>query len=111
MYYLTVDHDGSEIIRRKEFDDYGDAVTYLSQYFKTKSGRSVLELTTEVINGVFARSYGSMNDPMTIDRSNKEGYSRAVRCSNAFSYKGSYFFLIESEAGIQDARNEESDDE
>jgi hypothetical protein len=111
MYYLTVEHDGSEIIRRKQFGDYSDAVNYLSRYFKAITRRSVLSLTTEVINGVFARSYGSMNDPMTIDRSEQERYSRAVRYRNAFENEGSYFFLIESEAGIQDVHHFESDDD
>jgi hypothetical protein len=106
MYYLTVEQNGVEVVRRKVFDDYGTAVKFISKYFEPKSRRSVLSFTTEAINGEFARSYVEMADPTTIDHHDQTRYLRSVKFSNAFSYEGSYFFLIESDVGIQDADND-----
>lgn len=103
MYYLTIEKDGSDIVRRKEFSDYYDAVHCCAQYYSAKSKRSVLSLTTEVINGEFARSYVELAIPESIDVGEQARRLRATKYSNAFEYDGSYFFLIETEVGIRDS--------
>lgn len=101
MYYLTVTKDSVEIVRRQPFTDYAAAVAFLSRYFQPKvaGSRATLPLMTEVVNGVFARSYGSLTRPESItanDPARDVRYHEAAKQSVAFSYDGSYKFLIES---------------
>lgn len=109
MYYVTVDKNGEELVRRKEFDDYAVAMQYLATYYEPRLGRGVLPFTTEVINGEFARSYVELADPETVGSSNEARRLRSIKFSNAFNYDGTYFFLVESDVGIQDADNDEDD--
>jgi len=105
MYYLTVTKDAVEIIRRKLFSDYAAAVEFIGRYYRPRvsGGRTTLPLVTEVVNGVFARSYGSLTRPESItDPARDVRYHDAAQQSVAFDFDGSYTFLIESEAGIQD---------
>ena len=118
MYYLTITKNSVEIAYRKPFDDFSAAVTYTSQFYKPRieGCRTVLSFTTEVINGQYARSYTHLTRPEDIDQSmphHERRYHIAAQQSNAFSYDGSYFFLIETELGIQDAQvaEQESPDE
>jgi hypothetical protein len=113
MYYLTVDKDGKELVRRMGFEDYSEALRYLTNFYTPRNNdiRVVLSFTTEVINGEFARSYVELSDPNAIEPSDETRYVRAVKFSNAFKYEGSYFFLIESELGVQDADCEDEDDD
>ena len=114
QYFLTVEKRGEELIRRQPFDDYGDAINFVGQYFTPRSQRSVLNFTTEAINGKFARSYVSLNRPGDLAK-NDVGFERryeiAVKYSNAFDYDDSYFFMIESEVGIADCDDYDEDDD
>ena len=111
-YFVTVGKNGDQIVDRKPFDDYGEAVASLNLYYQPKAGRCVLKLSTEVVNGVFARSFGGLNIPEDIeatDESTQRKYSAAAKQSNAFDYDASYFFLIESEFGISERENEDDE--
>lgn len=114
LYFVTVEEDGKEIVRRKMFDDYFAAVSSLACYYRPTSTRSVLEFATEVINGEFARSYVTLMLPEALDRSDSffhTRYSIAAKQSNAFHYEHTYFFLIESERGKNEADANEDADE
>ncbi len=112
-YFLTVEKRGVELVRRQPFDDYGDAIDFIGRYYKPRSQRSVLNFTTEAINGEFARSYVSLNRPDDLAKDDigfERRYENAVKYSNAFDYDDSYFFMIESEIGIADCDEEDDDD-
>jgi len=105
MYYLTVIKDSVEVVRRQPFDDYAAAIGGIGRYYRPRvpGSRSTLPLVTEVVNGVFARSFGSLTRPESItDPAHDVRYHDAAQQSVAFEYDGSYTFLIESDAGIQD---------
>ncbi len=112
MYYLTVSRgDGSDLIRRQPFNDFAAAVAYTATFYRPKYGRCVLNFTTEVINGQFARSYAFLTDPESVDAKDprkRSLYELAAKQANAFEYNGTYRFLIESDVGIEDQRSEES---
>ena len=108
MYYLTITRDGQDVIRRKAFDDYDAAIEYTSQFYRPRHTRCVLEFTTEVINGKFARSFGTLNRPEGLDENGpyyKERYHVAAKQANSFDYDYSYLFVIESECGIRDVED------
>jgi hypothetical protein len=107
MYYLSVTKNNVEIVRRQVFTDYAAAIEFLSRYYRPSvpGSRATLPLVTEIVNGVFARSYGLLTRPESIypsDPASDFRYHDAAKQSVAFSYDGSYKFLIESEFGIQD---------
>jgi len=113
MYYLTVIRNGypfckngEDVVSSKPFEDYGAAIAYTSQFYGARTKRCVLEFTTEVINGEFARSYAALTRPEDIDP-NQQSYQlkrdRAAKQSNAFNYDSSYFFMIESDVGMRDS--------
>jgi hypothetical protein len=109
MYYLTIEKNGNELCVRKPFDDYGTAIAACAVYYTPKTKRSVLTFTTETINGQFARSYVVLNHPERINRGDEIGrqlYAAAVANMYAFEYTDSYLFLIESEIGVEDAKEE-----
>ena len=109
MYFLTVRRDGRDEVFRKPFEDYSDALEFLMAYYRPRSSRSVLTFSTEVINGAFARSYLSLNLPEGVvdGPGARERYALAVKHQNAYEYSSSYFFLIESQVGIDDADEDE----
>ncbi|MEM9543344.1 MAG: hypothetical protein AAGA60_28115 [Cyanobacteria bacterium P01_E01_bin.42] len=112
MYFLTVYKNKKEIIRHMEFNDYSEAVRYCNKFYKLKSTISILTFTTEIINGEFARSFTELNRPEDIDLNEtygKERYHHAAKHVNSFDYDASFFFLIESEVGINDPRVDEED--
>ncbi|MCA9040107.1 MAG: hypothetical protein KDA65_07170 [Planctomycetaceae bacterium] len=109
MYFVTIDKNGDAIERRKPFSDYAEAIKYFSKYYQPKLGRGTLKFTTEVVDGEFVRSYSELVDPTTIDPSDHARYVRSIKMDNAFSYDGSFVFLIESDLGIQDY--DKNDDE
>lgn len=114
VYFVTVEEDGKEIVRRKTFADYFAAVSFLSSYYRPTTARSVLEFATEVINGEFARSYVTLMLPEALDKSDSlfhTKYPIAAKQSNAFRYEHMYFFLIESEVGKNDADADGDSDE
>ena len=115
MYYLTVTRDDKDVLRRHPFADYSEAVAGASQFYKPKAGRSTLTFSTEVINGLFARSYATLERPEALDENKpffEARYHHAVKHDNAFSFDASYFFLIESDFGVSDAEamREEGDE-
>ena len=106
MYYLTVKKNGEYVIRRREFADYSAAIAFTAQFYRPKAPRSVLQFTTEVINGAFARSFAALNRPEDLDPSGPyytEKRHTAAKQSNAFAYDASYLFVIDSDVGIRDA--------
>jgi hypothetical protein len=102
MYYVTIIKNGVDVFRRKPFKQYEDAMSALGEYYKTPWGKSTLTFVTETLNGQFARTYTELNRWEDIDPKDAR-YTQAVKDSNAFVYDGSYFFLIESEIGMQEA--------
>ena len=91
-YYSTIENNDIIIEKRVPFDDYKEAMHIFSKYYKSKSQRSVLNFTTELINGRFARSYIELNLPENIsmndDTISTQRYLNAVKHSNAFEYEG-----------------------
>ena len=113
-YYLTIERGREPLVTRKPFDDYAAALAACYESYEARSPRSVLTFTTEVINGQFARTFTELNRPESIDPSGGIGrlrYSAAAKCSNAFEYDDSLFFLIESDIGIADTDAYEDDDD
>ena len=115
MYYATVFKDEETIVSRKPFHDFSEALKYFGAYYQPRSGRGTLSFTKEVKEGEFVRSYTELVDPATLDNHVDNNYNsrylRAVKMSNAFIYNGSYFFLVESELGIQEVQKELEEDE
>lgn len=108
-YFVTVEKNGVSIHDRMQFDDYATAIEFLSEFYRPRFGRCVLPLTTEIVNGKFARSYGELNVPESIevvDETSRRRYSAAAKLSNAFEYDASYFFLVESDVGIAEREQE-----
>ena len=106
MYYLTVKKGGKELLVRKEFADYSAAIAYTGQFYQATTKRSIIAFTTEVINGELARSYATLTRPESVSSHEpyfQERYHVAVKQDNSFEYDDSFFFLIETERGIEDA--------
>lgn len=104
-YFLTVEKAGEELFSRKPFNDYSEALEACSSFCIPRSPRAVLTFVTETVNGNFARSYAEINRPEDIDPNDeiqRARYAAAARLSNAFDYTDSYFFLVESDFGIED---------
>lgn len=108
MYHVTVIKGDDYIVRRKAFDDYGDAFEFLLNFYKPKIGNCILEFTTKSINGKFSRTYTSLYHPEELDKLDGR-YEEAVKAHNAFSYDHTYHFLIESDIGVKDADAWDSD--
>ena len=107
MYYLTIKKNGEVIVSKQAFDDYAAAIAHASQFYHARSIRSVLKFTSEAINGEFARSYATLTQPEDINKDSpfyKERYHAAVKNVNAFSFEGSYLFVIQGEIGIRDGK-------
>jgi hypothetical protein len=112
-YYLTVIRNKSVVVSRLRFDDYSDAVQYLTRYYQPRMPgvRSTLELTTEVINGSFARSYGTLFSPQECGHTvTEEMMGIAAKQKVSFIFDGHYRFLIESEVGASEADANGSED-
>lgn len=110
MYYLTVlkGKDKDEVVASKSFDDFGNAMDACAEFYSPKTPRAVLSFTTEAINGKFARAYTELNQLGDIDAESADGSERhhyAAKHSKTHEYENSFFFLIESELGIKDAKN------
>lgn len=105
-YYLTVIKDSIDIFRRQPFDDYAEAIRAMTPYYRPRFPGScaTLSLVTEVVNDIFARSYGALVDPERItDPTHDPRYHNAAKQSVTFIYDGSYNFLIESDFGIKNS--------
>lgn len=119
MYYITVIRNGIDVVVRKPYSDYADAVAAFNDYYKKRFGNATLTFQTEVLNGSFARSYAELNHIEDIKAEKDQitsqlyqmRYEEAAKTENSFDYDGRYFFLIESEVGIRDAEAWNSDDE
>ena len=114
VYYLTVQRDGVDVVRRQEFADYADAVAFTSRYYQVKPsiGRAVLKFYTEAINGQFARSYAALTRVEDVSENHPyatEARNAATKQENAFVYDASYLFLIESDLGRADQKAEADD--
>jgi hypothetical protein len=113
-YYLTVQRDGVDVVRRQEFADYADAVAFTSRYYRVKLPvrRAVLKFYTEAINGQFARSYATLTRVQDVNGNRPhatEARNAAIKQENAFVFDASYLFLIESEPGREDQKAEADD--
>ncbi|HEX8912811.1 MAG TPA: hypothetical protein VF796_10665 [Humisphaera sp.] len=108
LYFVTVIRDGTDVFRREPYADYAAAVAALSRFYSPRvpGSRATLKMTTEVISGVFARSYALLESPDRVPRDSPHDDNRlhiARRSELHFKFDGSYQFLIESAAGIRDA--------
>jgi hypothetical protein len=63
MYYLTIQREGLDVVRRQPFSNYADAIAFTSRYYQFRPSirRAVLKFSTEAINGQFARSYATLS--------------------------------------------------
>lgn len=115
MYYLTVANSkGEDLVRREAFADYGDAMAALSRYLRPMWPRSVLQFSTELINGKFARTYMQVRRPNDLDPGD-EFYDRQLHLAkkqhNMYDYDEGYLFVIESDFGIEEAAATNNDDD
>lgn len=113
-YFVTVIESGDEVVVRKPYVDYSEAINSLSRFYRSRAPRATLEFTTELINGKFARSYLTLMLPEDLDPDTplyEKRRRQAVKQRSAYEYGHSYFFLIESEVGVADADRETEDDE
>jgi hypothetical protein len=104
-YYLTVRRNGELVVSRLPFDDYADAIQFLTRYYQLKipGARAVFELVTEVINGSFARSYGTLRSSDDPGAKSNTGMLDIARTHELlFTFDGSYRFIIESEFGVRE---------
>lgn len=109
MYFVTVVKDNIEIVRRENFNDFSEALDSLSRFYKSRTQRSVLEFSTEVINGRFVRSYAELLIPSDVSIDNTKWEARrllAIKQSVAFEYSSNFVFLIEGEIAIQELVDE-----
>jgi hypothetical protein len=111
MYYLTIQRDGVDVVRRQPFADYADAVAFTSRFYQVKPPirRAVLKFTTEAINGEFARSYATLTRVQDVREDRPfatEARNAAVKKENAFAFDASYLFVIESQLGCDDQEAE-----
>lgn len=105
IYYLTVAKNREVIVSRLPFDDYSAAIEFISRYYhpRVPGSRATLTFATEIINGLFARSFGSLTACADVeDNATDEEYDEAAKQDVAFVYDGSYRFLIETDVGIRD---------
>jgi hypothetical protein len=106
MYYLTVKKNGETIVDRSPFADYETALSETARFYRGKSRRSVLNFTTEVVNGSFIVSYATLRRTQDLNKDEylyMEKYRAAVKNESAFEYDASYIFSIQSELGIREA--------
>src|SRR5688500_17708657 len=115
-YYLTIQRDGVDAVRRQEFADYADAVAFASRDYQVQPGirRAVLNFSTEAINGEFARSYASLTRIQDVGENQphaSEFRNKAIKLENAFTFDASYVFLIEGPLGREEADADQEADE
>ncbi|MCA9663517.1 MAG: hypothetical protein KC486_34625 [Myxococcales bacterium] len=105
MYFLSVwASDGERLASDEPFESYDEAMASLSRFIRPKGTRAVLSFTTELINGVFARTYAQVRRPEEVEalprQRRLEGMlHRAIKQHNAYDYDRGYLFVIESEYG------------
>ena len=105
-YYLTINHNGVELLRRMQFDDFGAAIAHTSKFYRTRipGTNAILEFTTEALNGKLARAFAGLTSPDDVKgEENEWGHALAAKQSCAFEFDGSYIFVIETDLGIKDS--------
>lgn len=112
MYFLTVIQSNVEIIRRRPFDDFAEAVAACGVYYELRAKGARLQFNVEA-GKVFLRAYAALTRPQDVagEHANSPVAWRAAKQSNAFFHEHSYRFLIESKAGIEEAEQYQREDE
>lgn len=113
-YFLTIRSKTKTICRRKPFSDFSLAIEACADHYEPKAPGSVLQFNTDIVQGKFARAYAELNLSEHLenyqDQIGELRYRNAVKTENSFKYNDSYFFLIESDFGIQDTENFNDDE-
>ncbi|WP_432731289.1 hypothetical protein [Variovorax sp. W6] len=115
-YFLSV-FSGEEVLReQEEFADFAEAIAACGEYYEPRARGSVLNFTTVVTGKQFMRSYAQLvridDLPSDVAPGSPQSLA-AIKQDNAFSFARSYHFLIESEAGLEQAaqwQREEDED-
>lgn len=117
MYFLTVLEDQRVVVLKRPYADFADAVAACGDYYEPRAVGAVLEFNVEVTSKIFRRATAQLTRPEDVsqEHANSPVAWRAAKQSNAFQFDSSYSFLVESEAGIEQAaqwqREDDSDSE
>lgn len=117
MYFLSVFQDQREIVVRRPFSDFAEAIAACGEYYEPRAVGAVLEFSVEVTGKIFRRAIAQLTRPEDVpsEQANSPVGWRAAKQSNAFRFDFSYTFLVESDAGIEQAeewlRDKEADAE
>jgi len=113
MYFLSVFQDKREIVARRPFADFADAVAACGDYYEPRTLGAVLEFNVQVTGKIFRRATAQLARPEDVpfEYADSPVAWRAAKQSNAFRFDHSYHFLVESEAGIEQTEQWQRDDE
>jgi len=113
MYFLSVFQGQREIVVRRPFADFADAIAACGDYYEPRALGAVLEFNVQVSGKIFRRATAQLTRPEDVapEKSNSPVAWRAAKQSNAFRFDHSYRFLVESDAGIEQAERWQRDDE
>lgn len=112
-YFLSVFEGERDIVHRRPFEDFSEAVAACSDYYEPRAAGAVLEFTVQVIGKVVRRATAQLTRPDDVrpEHANSPVSWRAAKDSNAFNFGHSYVFLIETELGMEQAEQWKRDDE
>jgi hypothetical protein len=117
MYFLTVRAGDSVLCDRVPYADYAAAIEACGAYYEPKARGAVMNFTSEAVGKKFMRAYAQLVRLEDLAPDVPRGSPRhdmATKQGNAFAFTKSYTFLIESEAGVEEAerlKREEDDNE
>jgi len=117
MYFLSVFQNQREIARRRPFSDFAEAIAACGEYYEPRAAGAVLQFSVQVTGKIFRRATAQLTRPEDVpaEQANSPVAWRAAKQSNAFRFEYSYAFLVESDAGIEQAeqwlRDEKADAE
>jgi hypothetical protein len=112
-YFLSVFEDERDVVYRRPFKDFSEAVAACSDYYEPRTTGAVLEFTVQVIGKVVRRAIAQLTRPEDVrpEHKNSPVSWRAAKDSNAFSFGHSYVFLIETDLGIEQTEQWKREDE
>lgn len=113
MYFLTIKSGEDILCNRVPFADYADAIAACGDYYDPRTAGATLNFTSVVVAKKFLRSYASLTrleDLRDTPRGSPQAIA-AVKQDNAFVFKNSYVFLIESDEGVREAQRREREDD
>jgi hypothetical protein len=113
MYFLSVFQDQREIVMRRPFSDFAEAIAACGDYYEPRAAGASLQFSVEVTGKIFRRATAQLTRPEDVpsEQANSPMAWRAAKQSNAFRFDYSYHFLVESDAGIEQAEQWLCDEE